>query len=1378
MQNKKIKIVVMILIFLITILLGVVYVKSAKYNEYFKSLDELMETSAKKNITISYAAEIGEGSYGGKKNVARLWRNQNLYCVQQDYTMMTNHYWIVRHIKLKGNKATVIEDGNIEGKSSIDNMNLKLAYILAGGNYAYGYGEDDGVKANARQKAIWYWLDNWTNTMDETYGFKIGYEYFKNPKQKEWDASGAKGKKVLSDADTYVKNHINASIRSDGEKIISKSNTISGPINIEYTGNIDSIIVKDIEDSIIPNNQISFYSDIEAKNVISNISNIKSKEEFYIKNTSGKILKDITVNVKSDDILCAEIWFLGNTQPIYQEGDNRITQRMIAVKPSKQPDVATLTMEILPPQGKIVINKKDENTNAKLSAEFKILTSEGWLSNKNNIYKYDDTIENASIYSTGKNGQVIIDGLDYGTYTIFETKAPGNYDIKAQENYNSENNAVRIGEVTINSDNNNADITVSNKKVISISGFVWEDTPAGKNNVMNSIYDNTETKIPEVTVYLKDRREIDNSKYVQRVTTDENGNYILNNVLVNNLSNYYIEFDYSTVENGKYKRYIPVTFNVNDSNIENTSKALKSDLVNGAYPVKDSELTGKATTYKGTPKGTNAQSLYGLQEGGTLFNKLYNQNTYTLQHINLGIQPVKDTEYRIEQDISYAKINYKGFSHKYIYGGVGDITLEDTPIVNWQSGKTYSRDIYPSDIAGNIKDPNSLKVYVVYRIMIKNTVKYNVPDIYSEKQLIIKNLTESIDSKYELSTDIDEKLDDNVVKNDIGKWTATSATATYKDEDNDGKLFEIKSGEQQSIYIQFRVKNNEINKIMQNDATALVTANTIGYHEYTRNDNGWFNDSIKKQGNHETEDKQASAEAPGMRFRLPGDTERVIKGIVFKDNVTEEKKTTNEIVGNGKYDSDENTVEKVTVQLYDKDGKTVVARYPKNSKTTTLETTEPVVTTVGGKYSLLGVTPGEYIIRFTYGDGTTYDVKDYKSTVVTLESAKNAFKKQNNTHGNEWYKYKNNGNELIDEYNYSIAIDDLETRQKINKGEDIKLIDSNTPISAITIENTPINITKAEDGIKPDFDGFNLGIIEQVKQTAQLEKIITNVKLTNAMNNVIFDGNPQNADMKGVTDLDGNDTNNGSTYTKIEMDSNLIYGSTLELTYDISIKDKNKTTYYCEIDEEHYGWYYMYGEIGDYSRKVLTNAEEVLDYLDPSLVYQSYKGSDSTVKIEELNLSVSNDWRDASGNVHNINSAVNNRQTDLKNNRKISHRYTKVLDIKGLLGNDKKATIIATRRLSTQDDDMEILNAVQITKIGNDIEKKTGDPDNLSENENVKKSIELIKSPELPEPAEAKATITPPTGENRQLITIYIIAGISSLIVMAAGIVLIKKKIA
>ena len=133
--------------------------------------------------------------------------------------------------------------------------------------------------------------------------------------------------------------------------------------------------------------------------------------------------------------------------------------------------------------------------------------------------------------------------------------------------------------------------------------------------------------------------------------------------------------------------------------------------------------------------------------------------------------------------------------------------------------------------------------------MIKNTVKYNVPDIYSEKQLIIKNLTESIDSKYELSTDIDEKLDDNVVKNDIGKWTATSATATYKDEDNDGKLFEIKSGEQQSIYIQFRVKNNEINKIMQNDATALVTANTIGYHEYTRNDNGWFNDSIKKQGN-------------------------------------------------------------------------------------------------------------------------------------------------------------------------------------------------------------------------------------------------------------------------------------------------------------------------------------------------------------------------------------------------------------------------------------------------------------------------------------------------------------------------------------------------
>lgn len=1029
--------------------------------------------------------------------------------------------------------------------------------------------------------------------------------------------------------------------------------------------------------------------------------------------------------------------------------------------------------------GEITIFKSDKTNNTALTgASFKVysVSDNGWISKTGNSWKYDNTFDNgAEEFTVNSEGKVSIQGIKYGTYRIYEVKSPTGYDLTTQDGYTENDNqtgakkAVFSKEVTLNESNNGTvTVSISNEKTISITGFVWEDEIIGKDNINDKIYNETEKKIPGVTVYLKDRRETDNSKYIQRVTTDENGNYTLNNLVPNNLTYYYVEFDYSTAESGKYKRYIPVTFNADDSNIENTSKALKSDLINGAYPVKDSELTGKATTYKGIPEGEDAQNLYGLQEGGTLYTKLYNQDTSTLQYINLGIQPTKDSEYRIEQEIAYAKINFKGYGHKYNYNGIEDRTLSNTPLVNWQAGHAYSRDVYPSDIAANIKDPDSLKVYVVYKIMIKNTVNFDVPDIYTEKQLIINSLNEEIDSKYELSTDIDERLDDNVVKNDIGKWNATSNLATYT-----GNKIRIDSGKQQSVYIQFKVKNEEVNKLMQRDATTLVTAITKGYHEYTRNDNGWFNNSIKELGNHETEEQEARAEAPGMRFKLPDDNkERIITGKVFKDNVTNEKKANKEFIGNGQYDSDEATVEKVNVQLYEKDGTTVATRYPKNSETSTSETTQAVETTVGGNYTLSGVTPGEYIIRFTYGDGTTYDVKDYKSTIIALESAENALKNQNNTHGSEWYKYKGSGNDLIDKNNYSVAVDNLETREKINEGEDIRKIDSDTPVSAITIENTPTNITNANDGNNPAFDGFNLGIIEQPKQTAELEKVITNVRLTTGMNNVIFDGNPETtANMTGVSDLDGI-TNEGSTYTRVEIAEELIYGSTLELTYELRIKNTSDTVY-VETDEQHYGWYYLYGEHGSYSRKVRLSIDEMIDYLDPSLAYKETITEGVSVKVISQTI-VGGTWADKDNNNYEISNSSLNLIQD-----KTDRKYKEVLAITGIgdvpQGDTARISISASKELSNEDSDLEYLNDIKIEKMSTTIENM---PTEESQKELIEKSLKLVRKPVIPEQAEATITITPPTGKDKQMMTIYVITGISSLIILAVGIILIKKKIA
>ena len=63
----------------------------------------------------------------------------------------------------------------------------------------------------------------------------------------------------------------------------------------------------------------------------------------------------------------------------------------------------------------------------------------------------------------------------------------------------------------------------------------------------------------------------------------------------------------------------------------------------------------------------------------------------------------------------------KGYEYTYVYSqGKGDTTKEGAPKVNWQkrySLSEYSADIYPSDIAYDIKNMD----YSEYNILIDNT---------------------------------------------------------------------------------------------------------------------------------------------------------------------------------------------------------------------------------------------------------------------------------------------------------------------------------------------------------------------------------------------------------------------------------------------------------------------------------------------------------------------------------------------------------------------------------------------------------------------------------------------------------------------------------
>ena len=80
---------------------------------------------------------------------------------------------------------------------------------------------------------------------------------------------------------------------------------------------------------------------------------------------------------------------------------------------------------------------------------------------------------------------------------------------------------------------------------------------------------------------------------------------------------------------------------------------------------------------------------------------------------------------------------------------------------------------------------------------------------------------------------------------------------------------------------------------------------------------------------------------------------------------------------------------------------------------------------------------------------------------------------------------------------------------------------------------------------------------------------------------------------------------------------------------------------------------------------------------------------------------------------------------------------------------------------------MEFINDAEITKINNGKDSR--------DNTDGDKEIQTVKPIDNKYEAKARATVTPPTGENKQEIIMYVVVGALALVILSAGIVVIKK---
>ena len=329
----------------------------------------------------------------------------------------------------------------------------------------------------------------------------------------------------------------------------------------------------------------------------------------------------------------------------------------------------------------------------------------------------------ATTFISDQNGSVDIDNLKKGTYYVFETKAPAGYDIKAQDGYR--NNIVHIGddlsEISITSQAEGQDrneikeyegetfeipatneiedydwvflgfdttervetkMEFNNKKYVSLKGKVWIDTPIGKDNAYNSLYDsqdlNTQNETVSKDVLLRGitvnlyYNKNGKNELISTTSTGENGEYEFKNKTNGEKLTYwemaycYVEFIYDN------KEYVIANPFVGD-NLQINSKAQELEITN--EELYDANLTGtegvlpgKAITNPGLTgelNNTILENNKNAENSEKILTSFYNNDTYTIEDINLGLIKKIDPTFAIDQEIEYVKIKRGDYTFTY-----------------------------------------------------------------------------------------------------------------------------------------------------------------------------------------------------------------------------------------------------------------------------------------------------------------------------------------------------------------------------------------------------------------------------------------------------------------------------------------------------------------------------------------------------------------------------------------------------------------------------------------------------------------------------------------------------------------------------------------
>lgn len=779
----------------------------------------------------------------------------------------------------------------------------------------------------------------------------------------------------------------------------------------------------------------------------------------------------------------------------------------------------------------------------------------------------------------------------------------------------------------------------------------------------------------------------------------------------------------------------------------------------------------------------------------------------------------------MEVSINGGSQTFKGYGSPTISASISNDDLVDDRL---NQKLTVQESDYNKDL-GNGKD---LEVWVKYKIKVSNeSVAYNgqignirvfcdnrftaykvgyggeerkftnSKDYNSSKVVSLNNIELPNNGKVESTNEVDVymKLDKNTIKS-IMEQNNSNYIRTLE--------FVAEIGSHSSYY-----KNCAYGKYGESDGYS-IQAGKFDEDSIPENfDIKKYNEfRSSKERNEYAHTEDDTDRALGVQLVKGGG--RTLTGIVFEDATKINSEGAR--LGDGTYNEEEDKpIEGINVTLIDttrRNNNTYSAKTDKN-----------------GEYTISGFIPStNYRIEFFYAgmnskDETVkkYNSIDYKSTIDTTGIEYTTINSNNGGKlsfpsgqtGYYWY-----ANDKVK--NKSVAKDES---TNMGQGRTIELKYKN----AIELENYYKNSTEDHSGRattsgfmvpitecgknssgKTDYtiENMNLGLAERPRSELTLHKQVDHITITTSDGRTLIDGT------QGAI----NSTSWIDRYVQAIVDENLIYGSTLKITYKYWVENTGELDY-LSIGEVQYNEnsnqyvkmisinknnskrkYYDYGEVGEGQEKVTTKADQVIDYVDNKLMYNEEIIIPENAKEnkEYWELATDDNGLNILGdNIKEDAKSINTKLITTKLNKKLLPEETTdeiYLTLSKVLSseedNDRNALVYNNYAEIIQSTNTAGRRSYSIKngKLLSDISNERGAP--IISEEDVKGKANYVLS--IPgdlnpktlytlkyEPDSAQAqevSIVPPFGSQRVIWTI--IATVST-IMLAVGIILIKKKV-